>query len=265
MRAARDVSAAAALLVALAATGCGNAATGTGGATGGAMTGAVTAAGMPLGGDGLPPGHPGMGMGAGAGGTGGAGALPPGHPGMGGGDGTDPHAPGAMGGAGMDMGGGGPPPDLVWTVPEGWVVKPPSSKMRIAEFALPKSGADPEDGTLAVFWFGGSGGGVDANVGRWLGQFTQPDGRATKDVAKIETRTVGAYKVTVVDVSGTFNAEMMPGSGVATTKPGWRMLGAVVEAPEGSYFVKASGPAKTMELWKSAFDAFISSLKPAAI
>ena len=106
---------------------------------------------------------------------------------------------------------------------------------------------------------------MDANVDRWLGQFQQPDGRPSKAAAKIEKRSGGAYKLTVIDVTGTFADMMMPGAGAApAAKPGWRMLGAIAEASEGNYFVKATGPAKTLELWKASFDTFLVSLRPAS-
>lgn len=243
-----------ALSPAVAAAGCGA----------GTATGTATASGAAGSAGALPAG--GTGMEGGGGGTGGA--LPPGHPPMGATDGLPPGHPAMAGapgtGGGMDMAAGaGSPAMLMWTAPDGWVARTPSSKMRLAEFALPHAAGDAEDASLAIYWFGGAAGGVAANVDRWLGQFVQADGRATKDVAKIDKRTVGPFAVTVVDVAGTFNAEMTPGSGVAATKTGWRMLGAIVEAPEGAYFVKAIGPQKTLDLWKASFDAFLGSLKPA--
>ena len=62
---------------------------------------------------------------------------------------------------------------LTIRVPEGWQRVPPSSSMRIAEYAAssPESG---EGATLAVFK--GNMGPVEANVRRWFGQFTRADG-----------------------------------------------------------------------------------------
>ena len=57
--------------------------------------------------------------------------------------------------------------------------------MRVAEFTLPKVGSDAEDAAVIVYFFGSSQGGtVQANLDRWMTQVTQPDGRASKDVAK---------------------------------------------------------------------------------
>ena len=56
--------------------------------------------------------------------------------------------------------------------------------MRIVEYTLPKTGSDTEDAALAVYFFGGGGGTVQANLDRWMDQMAQPNGKASKDVAK---------------------------------------------------------------------------------
>ena len=68
-------------------------------------------------------------------------------------------------------------PTLKYDMPEGWTSKPASSRMRVAEFVLPKVAGDTEDATLVITYFGGQGGTVQANFDRWLTQMTQPDGR----------------------------------------------------------------------------------------
>ena len=66
---------------------------------------------------------------------------------------------------------------LKFDVPAGWVSKTPSSSMRVAEFTLPKVASDAEDATVTVYYFGGQGGSVQANIDRWIGQMAQPDGK----------------------------------------------------------------------------------------
>ena len=75
--------------------------------------------------------------------------------------------------------------------------------MRVAEFVVPKAAGDSEDAEAIVYFFGGSGGTVDANIDRWIGQMQQPDGSASKDKARRETLTINGLKVTTVDVAGT--------------------------------------------------------------
>src|SRR6266545_2733494 len=101
---------------------------------------------------------------------------------------------------------------LTFTTPEGWQQGKPSSTMRVAELTLPRAPGDAADAQLIVYYFGGQGGSVDANIERWVGQIQQPDGKASSAVAKKESRTVNGLAVTLVDVSGTYVAETAPGA-----------------------------------------------------
>src|SRR4249920_1535036 len=101
---------------------------------------------------------------------------------------------------------------LKYDLPEGWVSKPLASKMRVADLALPKAEGDTEDATLVVTYFGGQGGTVQANYDRWLSQMEQPDGRASKDVAKTSVLKTHDLTLSIMDLPGTFVAEKAPGS-----------------------------------------------------
>ena len=150
---------------------------------------------------------------------------------------------------------------LTFTTPQGWKPSPPSSSMRVAELTLPRAQGDGEDAELVVYYFGGSGGSVDANLARWIAQMHQPDGRLSNAVAKKETRTVNGLAVTLVDVTGTYIAEMSPGSTERNNKPNFRLRAGVVETSKGPYFIKLTGPANTVARWDAAFNQFIASLK----
>src|SRR5262245_27244537 len=127
---------------------------------------------------------------------------------------------------------------LKFDVPAGWKTLPVSSSMRVSDFSLAKVPGDSEDATTTIFFFGAQqGGGVQANMDRWIGQLAQPDGRPSKDVAKTSTLTSHGLKVSIVDVSGTYVAETAPGSGQNLNKPGFRQLASVVETPGGNYYV----------------------------
>ena len=151
---------------------------------------------------------------------------------------------------------------LKFDVPAGWTAEPPSSSMRIAEFTLAKVPGDAEDAKLTVFFFGATqGGSAQANIDRWIGQMTQPDGRATKDVAKTSALTSHGLPISLVDVTGTYTAEVRPGSAEHFNKPGFRQCAGVVTTPGGPYFVKLTGPAKTVERWQEAYLAFLKTLR----
>jgi hypothetical protein len=150
---------------------------------------------------------------------------------------------------------------LTFTAPQGWQQGKPGSSMRVAEFTLPRAPGDPEDAQLVLYFFGGQGGSVDANIERWIGQIQQPDGKASSAAAKKIARTVNGLTVTLVDVTGTYVAETAPGSGARNNKPNYRLRAGVVETPNGPYFIKLTGPAKTIATMDRAFEQFVSSLK----
>jgi len=144
-------------------------------------------------------------------------------------------------------------------VPAEWTEQTPSSSMRKAQYALSKVAGDGEDGELAVFYFGpGQGGSVEANIERWIGQISQPDGSSSRDKAKTNKKEIGGMPVTLVDVSGTYSAGMMSN---APPRQGYRMLAAVAETTEGPWFFKLTGPEKTIAKWSSSFDQLINSFK----
>ena len=147
-------------------------------------------------------------------------------------------------------------------VPSGWVEQTPRSRMRQAQFALPRAGGDSEDGELTVFYFGmGQGGSTDANISRWIGQVGQPDGSSSRDKAKIRQSQVSGFRMTEVDVSGTLKASNMPGAPQRPARAGYRLLGAVLEGPQGPWFFKLVGPEKTISRWAGSFRQFIASAK----
>src|SRR5215831_10547195 len=103
--------------------------------------------------------------------------------------------------------------DLRFKSPDGWVTEKASSTMRVAQYKLPKAEGDKEDASLVLYYFGATQGGTpQANIDRWISQMQQPDGSDSKTKAKTETVTVNGLKVTTVDVTGTYTAEMAPGS-----------------------------------------------------
>lgn len=147
-------------------------------------------------------------------------------------------------------------------VPSGWVEQTPRSPMRRAQFALPRAGGDSEDGELTVFYFGmGQGGSTDANISRWIGQVGQPDGSSSRDKAKISQSQVSGFRMTEVDVSGTLKASNMPGAPQRPAREGYRLLGAVLEGPQGPWFFKLVGPEETIARWADSFRQFIASAK----
>lgn len=138
--------------------------------------------------------------------------------------------------------------------PATWEWVPVNSPMRKAQLKVP--GATPDaSAEITFFHFGaGGGGGAQANIQRWLGQFQSPEG-----ASKVEPQDFSGTKVTLVSTEGTFSSGM-PG-GPTTPLSGYALLGAILEDAGGDVFVKMTGPATVV---KASREAFLDFIKTAA-
>lgn len=147
-------------------------------------------------------------------------------------------------------------------VPAGWVTEKPTSEMRFAQYKLPRAAGDAEDALLVVYYFGqGQGGSAEANIDRWINQIKQPDGGPSKDKAKTDSLTINGLSVNTVDVVGNYAGGMSPDSAPSNRKSIYRLRGAVIDTPKGSYFVKLTGPEKTVGHWDQAYTDYIKSFE----
>jgi len=147
-----------------------------------------------------------------------------------------------------------------WAPPASWKAEP-QRPMRLATYIVPLASGDSGTAECGVYYFGqGQGGGVDANLDRWIGQFAQPDGKPSKSAAKIAKRSLHGFKVTTVDVSGSYTGMGGPSMQAGAPQPGYRLLGAIVEGPQGSVFFKFTGPAKTVAQNQPGFEKMLDSL-----
>ncbi|MFQ5677680.1 MAG: hypothetical protein ACE5G1_17455 [bacterium] len=152
---------------------------------------------------------------------------------------------------------------LSWQIPSDWIEEKPTSTMRAAQFRLPKAEADTEDANVVVFYFQGEGGGVRANIQRWISQFKLPEGELTREVTEEAKTEVNGLTHTLVDIRGTYLFRPMPMAANATEKPGFRMLAAVIEGGAGPWFVRFVGPEATVAKWENSFRKFLGSFKQA--
>ena len=143
---------------------------------------------------------------------------------------------------------------LSFTRPPEWIWVPVQSPMRKAQLAVP--GLDPsKPADITFFHFGPTGGGdLDSNVQRWLRQF-----QSTPGAEKVETKTVGGRQTTLVSTEGTFSSGM-PGQPAAPME-NYALLGAIVEDPAGSVFVKMTGPAATVKSARTRLMEFLEQAK----
>jgi hypothetical protein len=128
--------------------------------------------------------------------------------------------------------------------------------MRVATYIVPAVEGDAEPAECGVFYFGNDqGGSVDANIDRWVKQFE------TSSAPVRASRLVGGLNVELVQVAGTYLAPGGPMMQSQGKKENFRLLGAIVRAPEGFVFFKLTGPAKTVTSVEGDFNTLISTLK----
>jgi hypothetical protein len=151
------------------------------------------------------------------------------------------------------------PGDISWSEPASWKRSPRQVPMRKATYQIPHTPKDKEDAELGIFYFGpGQGGTVDANVDRWVKQFSDVP---LDKVKRADRSANGLVQHTVEIDSGTFNANSMM-QGAAKPKENFALLGAIVEAPSGAYFFKLTGPADTVAAARADFYKLLDSVQP---
>jgi hypothetical protein len=150
---------------------------------------------------------------------------------------------------------------LTWDVPVYWQLER-ERPMRIATYSTPAVDNDSDRGEVAIFYFGqGEGGGVEANVTRWFDQFDQPDGRPTQEIASRESMEVNNIPVTIVRTTGTYNAAAGPMAPRQDMRPGYKLIGAIAEGPQGNVFYKFTGPITTVQKGEPDFMYLVQSIK----
>ncbi len=184
--------------------------------------------------------------------------LPSGHPPI---PGMTPQSSSSSGDNPSTNGAGAAIGELKYDPPESWESVPPASRMRKAQYRMP---GDTGDGELTVFYFGPrGGGGTEANIQRWQGQFSGPEGGPVpeEDVTR-ETLESNGLKVTYLEVSGRFSpGAMTMGGQPQPPVDNYRLLAAVVETPQGPWFFKAAGPDETMVAHRAGFADFLKTFR----
>src|SRR5262249_46312978 len=144
---------------------------------------------------------------------------------------------------------------LQWKAPSDWKNEG-SRPMRAATYTV-----GPEAECVVFFCGGGQGGSIEANRERWKGQFRGPAGKPAE--AKIAKRTINGLNVTTIDSSGEYTGMGGPMAAEKSAKPGFRLLGAIVEGPGGNLFVKFTGPAKAVSAHQQKYEQMLSSFTKA--
>ena len=156
-----------------------------------------------------------------------------------------------------------PPADIkvTWTLPEGWVVKDSANAMRIGSFAamepeLAHTGEiDPNAVDVSVVQLGGTAGGVEANIRRWMGQVGL---KATADEMADFIKKAPRFKTAtgqeglLIDLTSMLSGDMTQSKTI---------YGAIVQTEEYTVFVKAMGESERVNKQKARVAAFCKTLR----
>ncbi len=150
--------------------------------------------------------------------------------------------------------------DMKLLVPPTWKQQQPSNNLRLAQFAIPAAEGDTAAAELVVS--PPIGGTREANITRWVDQF-ESEGREL--VMSQGKSPQGDY--VLVQLSGTFKRPLGPPILRKTeAAPGYKMHGVMLSVMKdgkvvGNYFLKLTGPAKTVAANEEALRAAIGADK----
>ena len=142
-----------------------------------------------------------------------------------------------------------PPPGAPaqWTRPDGWSDQP-LSEMRLGSFKVDGPNASSAD--VSVIAFPGEAGGLISNINRWRGQLQLApldEDQLGQIIRRIEVDNVPTY---LVDFQTAENA----------SKPS-RIVGAVLQTADRTWFVKMTGPPELIENQRQKFLDFVNSFR----
>jgi hypothetical protein len=144
--------------------------------------------------------------------------------------------------------------EFTFTRPTSWEWVQVTSQMRKAQLKVPDTKATGSADVIFFHFGPGDGGGTKANVERWYGQFKEP---RDKIGARSEETTVGKHKVTYVHAEGTYLSGM-PG-GAQTPVADYALAGAIIEADQGSVFIRMTGPKELVKASLPDFKKMVQS------
>jgi hypothetical protein len=142
-----------------------------------------------------------------------------------------------------------PPPGkpAQWTKPDGWSEQP-LSEMRLGSFKV--DGLNGASADVSVIAFPGEAGGLISNLNRWRGQL-QLAPLDEDQLPQMTQRTeVGNVPTYLVDFQTAENAP----------KPS-RILGAVLQTGDRTWFVKMTGPPQLLDSQRQKFLDFVKSFR----
>ncbi len=139
---------------------------------------------------------------------------------------------------------------IPFTAPAGWTSEEPSNRLRVAQYKVPDKAKKAADAEFVLsttrLWNEDM---RQENIARWGRQMGV-------DAPKAELLQ-GKFKITLVDLSGTYKSDFEPEPIEQA-----RMLVAAVETGEAPWFFKLIGPAETVSGWRDEFVAMLKAAGP---
>ncbi|QDT42462.1 hypothetical protein Pan241w_25460 [Gimesia alba] len=140
---------------------------------------------------------------------------------------------------------------IQFRVPAGWeqvALTPAQQGMISASFKIPQAGNGVKLTLSSV------GGGIDANIQRWKGQFQLPPGEAPLQ----ETIRIDHVDAIWLDLRGTFDSGPAINSSVAL---GMRMIGVAIPRSPRDFYLKLTGPREQLLKAEAEFREFVKSAR----
>jgi hypothetical protein len=152
-----------------------------------------------------------------------------------------------------------------FVAPSHWTPLGPSG-MRKEQWRLAAVEGDSAAAEVNLFYFGeNSGGGVQANLDRWIGQMVLPEGADPATAIERATFTTPeGLKGHIVALNGGYKSGGgRPMGGDGEVLEGHRLVGVVLEGPQGSLFFKLTGPEATARAMEKDLRAMVGSARKA--
>jgi hypothetical protein len=142
------------------------------------------------------------------------------------------------------------------TIPAAWKSEEPKSRIVEREFSLRSDEANKPKTRVTLM---AAGGGVDANIKRWEGQFSNGND------AVVEKMSVAGQTVHYVKLEGTYKETMGGGpfsGGKTVMQEDYSMLGGIIEMKDGrQYFIKMIGPKSETKPQEETFKKMLQGIE----
>ncbi len=139
------------------------------------------------------------------------------------------------------------------------------SKSRVAGYAYGPLKDEPDSANVLVtFTPGGGADDISRQQEQWFSQMALLDGRDPHTGAIQYDLQIDGMTVHMMSLFGIYIIPAAPGSYQKIEKKPYRLLAAIVEAPDGNVHLKLTGPDYTATIMIEAYMTMIKSIKKAA-